>query len=221
MIRRDYILRAIEECVHALTQIRAMRQDRRLGKARQAVDAQCEKLASAGARYLAQLSETELLARLALGQPTQTVRARLFLLISLLQEAGEIAAAEGRLADAREASIKALHLLLEVSAQNDDGDHPAYVPKVEMLVRSLEGASLPVRTQALLMRYYEQTGQLARAEDLLFSILDATADDPASKEFGIAFYQRILRQNDAILAAGNLPRAEAEEGFKALKARIV
>jgi hypothetical protein len=219
MIRRDYILRMIEECIQALTQIRALRHNQRWEEARQAVEAQCEKLAAAGARDLARLSETELLARLAQDQPTQIVRARLFVLISLLQEAGEIAAAEGRVADARETGLKALHLLLEVSAQNDAGELPAFVPRVEALVHSLAGAPLPVRTQIMLMQHYESTGQLAKAEDTLFGILDATANDPASLEFGAAFYERILRQNDAMLMAGNLPRAEAEEGLRELNGR--
>ena len=209
----------IEECIQALTQIRALRKDQRWEEARMAVDAQCEKLAAAGARNLAQLSETELLARLALDQPTQTVRARLFLLISLLQEAAEIATAEGRLDDAREIGLKALHLLLDVSAQDDAGAWPAFVPRAEALVQSLAGAPLPVRTQVLLMRHYESTGQLAKAEDTLFSILDATKDDPASLEFGAAFYERILRQNDAMLLTGNLPRVEAEEGRRELQRR--
>ena len=213
MMRRDYILQMIEECIQALAQIRALRHDQRWEEARMAVDAQCEKLAADGARKLAQLSELELLARLALDQPTQTV------LISLLQEAGEIAAAEGRSADAREIHLKALHLLLDVSAQDDAGAQPAFVPRAEALVQSLAEAPMPVRTQVLLMRHYENTGQLAKAEDTLFSILDATKDDPASLEFGAAFYERILRQNDAMLQAGNLPRAEAEEGSRELQRR--
>ena len=219
MLRRDYILQMIEECIQALAQIRALRKDRRWEEARVAVDAQCEKLAAAGAQSLARLSETELLARLALDQPTQTVRERLFLVISLLQEAGEIAKAEGRPAVAREIYLKALHLLLDVSAQDEAGKHPAFVPRAEELVNALAGAPMPVRTQVLLMRHYESTGQWAKAEDTLFSILDATKDDPASLEFGAAFYQRILGQNEAMLLAGNLPRAEAEEGLRELQRR--
>jgi hypothetical protein len=219
MIRRDYILRMIEECIEALTQIRALQKDQRWEEARLAVDAQCEKLASAGAWKLAQLSEMELLARLAQDQPTQTVRTRLFLMISLLQEAAQIAAAEGRIADAREIGLKALHVLLEVSAQSEAGEHPAFAPGVEVLVNALAGAPWPVCTQIMLMRHYESTGQLAKAEDTLYSILDATADDPASLEFGAAFYGRILRQNDAMLQGGNLPRDEAEEGLRELKRR--
>jgi hypothetical protein len=219
MLRRDYILQMIEECIQALTQIRALRQDQRWEEARLAVDAQCEKLAAGGARNLARLSETELLARVAQNQPTQTVRARLFLIISLLQEAGEIAVAEGRMADAREIYLKALRLLLEVSAQDDPGGCPAFVPRVEALVQSLADAPLPADSQVLLMRHHESTGQWAKAEDTLFSILDSTANDPASLEFGEAFYQRMLRQSDTMLLAGNLPRAEAEEGWRELTAR--
>jgi len=219
MIRRDYILQMIEECIQALTQIRLLRQSGRWEEARQAVDAQCEKLATAEARNLAQLSETELLARLVTDQPTQTVRTRLFLLISLLQEAGEIATAEGRVSEAREIHLKALHLLLDASAQDDANGQPAFVPRAESLVLSLAGAPMPVRTQVLLMRHYESTGQWAKAEDTLFSILDATPKDSASLEFGRAFYERILRQNDATLMAGNLPRAEAEEGQRELEGR--
>jgi hypothetical protein len=219
MVRRDYILEMIEECIKALTQIRALRKGQHWEEARQAVDAQCEKLAAAGAQKLAQLSETELLARVAQDQPTQAVRTRLFLVISLLQEAGDIATAEGRIADAREIFLKALHLLLDVSARDDPSGHPAFVPRAEALVQCLAGASLPVRTLVLLMQHYESTGQLAKAEDSLFSVLDATTDDPASIEFGAAFYQRILRQNDAMLMAGNLPRVEAEEGLRDLNRR--
>jgi hypothetical protein len=217
MVRRDYILEMIEECIQALTNIRALGQSQRWEEARQAVDEQCEKLAAGGAQDLARLSETELLARVAQDQPTQTVRTRLFLVISLLQEAGDIAAGEGRMAEAREIYLKALHLLLDISAQDDPNGHPAFVPRAEVLVQCLAGEPLPLRTQVLLMQHYESTGQLAKAEDRLFSVLDATKDDPASIEFGAAFYQRILRQNDAMLVAGNLPRAEAEEGSRDLQ----
>jgi uncharacterized protein DUF6483 len=219
MIRRDYILQMIEELMQALTQIRALRQGRRWQEARRAVDAQCEKLAALGARNLARLSETELLARVAQDQPSAAVRPRLFLIIALLQEAADIAVGEERMGEAREIYLKALRLLLEVSAGEEPGGHPAFVPRVEALVHCLANESLPTDTQVLLMRHYESTGQWAKAEDSLFAVLDATTNDPASLEFGAAFYGRMLRQTDAALSAGNLPRAEAEEGLQELQQR--
>jgi hypothetical protein len=112
-----------------------------------------------------------------------------------------------------------LTLLLNVSAEPGVVEHPACVPSVDSLATSLGGSALPVATQALLMRHYESAGQFAKAEDVLFSILDATGNAPAGLEFGAAFYDRILRQSDAALAGGNLPRPEAEEGFRELKLR--
>jgi len=217
MIRRDYIVEMIEEFFRALAQIRALRQQGRWQEAGLAVDAECEKLAAAGAQNLARLSETELLARLARDQPTSVVRQRLFLMIALLQEAGEIAGGEGRAEEARESRLKALHLLLEVSASGEAGEHPAFVPGVDALVNSLADGPLPARTQVLLMRHYESSGQFAKAEDALFSILDTTSNDPASLALGLDFYERILRHADTSLADGNLPRAEAEDGLRELK----
>ena len=217
MIRRDYILQMIEEFGRALTHIRALRQQERWEEARLALDAECEKLAADGARNLARLSETELLARLAQDQPTSVVRQRLFLIITLLQEAGEIADGEGRAGEGRQSRLKALHLLLEVSAGQGADEHPALVPGVDALVNSLAEGPWPARTQVLLMRHYESTGQLGKAEDALFSILETTSNDPASVAFGLAFYERILRRTDLALADGNLPRAEAEEGLRELK----
>jgi len=66
------------------------------------------------------------------------------------------------------------------------------------------------------MRHYEATGQFAKAEDALYSILDAVGGDPEVVGFGRAFYERILRRSDAALLAGNLPRGEAEQGLDEL-----
>jgi Family of unknown function (DUF6483) len=220
MIRRDYILRMIEECIQALAQIRILRQSQRLEAAQQALDMQCEKLAGGASQILVQLSEMELLAHLAQGQPTAVVRDRLFLLVSFLREAGEIANAEGRNSDARAIFLKALHLLLSEPAQNDAGDYPNFAPRVDGLVDALAGEPLPIATLAMLMQHYERTGQWAKAEDALYAMLDVTQNDRTVADFGEAFYGRILRQNDAALAAGNLPRREAEEGLREIKSRV-
>jgi hypothetical protein len=221
MIRRDYILRVIEECIQALIRIRSLRENRRLEEARQAVDAECEKLAAVGAGPLAQLSETEIMALVAQGQPTLLVGDRLLLLISFLREAGEVANAEGRAAEAREIFLKALHLLLGALPHCDGGEHPDFAPRVNVLVDALAGQNLPIPTQAMLMQHYESTGQFAKSEDMLYSMLDATANDRVILALGHAFYERILRENDASLTAGNLPRNEAEEGFRELERRLV
>lgn len=216
MIRRDFIIRMIEETARALAQIRSLRQSGRAEAAREMVDAECEKLAALGAAGIAGLSETELLARISEGQFAQTVHLRTLAVVSLLREAAEIASGEDKTEAARGFYLKALHLLLGVLALDDPAGFPEFVPGVEAIVTALQEQPLPVETQAMLMRHYEATGQFAKAENALYSILDSAGHEPEVIRFGRAFYERILRRSDASLLEGNLPRSEAEQGLKEL-----
>lgn len=220
MIRRDYILVMIEEFGRVLAQLKASRNGLRWDEAQQAIDAQCQILAAANSTQLAQLSETELIARLAQGQPGVVVRQKLYFLVTLFEEAAATQAAQAKDAQARALRLKALHLLLEAIVQDEASGYPAFVPRIEIMVAALSDAPLPPQTNALLMRHYEATRQWSKAEDALFSLLDNAADDPAAIELGRAFYQRILRQSDASLEEGKLPRAEADDGLAELLRRV-
>ncbi|HUD47761.1 MAG TPA: DUF6483 family protein [Candidatus Baltobacteraceae bacterium] len=217
MIRRDFIVRMIEEMGRALAQIRALRRSGRSDAARQVVDSECEKLAALGVTGIVGLSQTELLARVSEGQLAQTVHLRTSAVVTLLREAAEIGGDEDKPEEARKLYLKALHLLLEVLSQEDPAGFPEFVPGVEALVTALSAEPLPVETLTILMRHYEATGQFAKAEDALFSILDAVAADSAVIGFGRAFYERTLRRSDAALVAGNLPRSEALQGLSELE----
>jgi uncharacterized protein DUF6483 len=219
MIRRDYILRMIEECIRALARINSLKKDRRWDEMSETLDAEFQQLIGAGPQVVARLSETELLARLLQGEPTQVVRDKTLVLTAQLKEAGDVAAAQDRPEDSRECYLKALHLLLDTLAHGEVFECPEFVPKVGMLVAALQPTPLPVRTHALLMQHYERTGEFAKAEDALFAMLDAESDSEGIVAFGIVFYERMLTQSDATLTAANLPRAEVEEGLKELQRR--
>ena len=221
MIRRDYILRMIEEFMQALSRMRALKQGQRWAEAGDELDAEFKKLIGDGVQSIARLSETDLLARLMEGGPTHLLRDKTLLLTTLLAEAGDVAAAENREAESRECYLKGLHLLLDVLSQEEVFEYPEFVPKVEMLVAALRSTPLPVRTCAMLMQHYERTGEFAKAEDALFAMQEAEPDNPAIVEFGIAFYQRLLALTNSTLDRAGLPRAEVEDGLKQLRARAL
>ena len=202
-----------------LARINSLKQGQRWNEAAETLDAEFQRLAGAGAQAVARLSETELLARLIEGEPTQVVRQKVLLLTTLLKEAGDVAAGQNQSDESHACYLKALHLLLDTLAREEVFEFPEFVPKVELLFSALAGNVLPLRTQALLMQHYERTGAFAKAEDALFAMLEAEPENAALVEFGLAFYQRVLAQSDAALNAANLPRAEAEEGRKELQRR--
>ena len=213
MIRRDYILRMIEEFAQALTRIASFKRGRLWNEASVAVDGEFERLMGAGAAAAARLSETELLARIINGGPTHVVREKTLMVSALFKEAGDLATTQDRLDEGRSFYLKGLHLLLETLACEEPFECPDFVPQVEMFVAALRDSNLPLETQARLMRHYEQVGEFAKAEDCLFEMLDSEPERPGLKEFGIAFYERLRGQSDASLEAGNLPRAELDHAL--------
>ncbi|HYG33321.1 MAG TPA: DUF6483 family protein [Clostridia bacterium] len=217
MIRRDYILRMLAEFFEALSRLRALKKGQLWREAHISVEHEFQRLLGCDAATAAKLTETELLARLIQGEPTQAVREKTLILTTLLKEAGDIAVAEGREGEGQNSYLKGLHLLLDVMAREGLADYPDFVPRVEVFVAALADSVLPLATQAMLMQHYEQTGQFAKGEDVLFSMLETEPDNPNLVNFGIAFYERLRGQSDTNLVAGNLPRPELEAGLAELQ----
>ena len=217
MIKRDYILRIIEEFAEALARIRALRNEGKLGEASVLTEEEFKRITGIDSEALLKLSETELLARLIETEPSHAVREKTFFLTTLLKEAGDIAAAEGRPEESRACYLKGLHLLLGSLARGDAFEQPEFVPKVDLFVEALD--EVPTQTSVLLMEHYERTGQFGKAEDALFAILDGDVNNEFVLNFGISFYERLLGRRDTELDEGNLPRAEVESGLEELRSR--
>ncbi len=217
MIRRDYLLRMIAEFLELLSRLQSLKRGQLWGEATGLINAEFERLIGAGAEAVERLSETELLAKVIQGEPTQVVRDKTLMLTALLKEAGDAAAAQGREEQSRAFFLKGLHLLLDVLSQGEISDWPEFVPKVEVFTSAIGEGSLPVPTLARLMQHYERAGSFAKAEDALFDIVQADPRLPGLLEFGTSFYERIGRQKDRVLEEGNLPRPELEAGFQELR----
>jgi hypothetical protein len=218
MLRRDYILHLIEEWGAMLRRINGQVAAEALPEAGADLDEAFKKLVGSGADAVSRLSETELLAKLTLDGPTYVVREKTLILIALLHQAGELHNAAGREAEGNDCWIKALNLLLSVELQDADLEMPEFVPKIDLLRDELQGAALPLQTLAALWRHYERLGAYGRAEDALAELREAEPDNAELVSEARAFYQRLLRQSDSALDAGNLPRAEVEAGLAGLPA---
>lgn len=221
MLRRDYFLRMIEEFVQTLARLKALKNEQRWGEVSETLEDGFKNLLGENAQTATRLSEEELRVRLMQEGPTQLVREKTLMLATLLKEAGDAAAAEGKLDEARDCLLKSLHLLLGELGTDDVSECPAFVPKIEALAAALrgDGQPLPMRTCAMLMQYYERAGEFARAEDALFAMLEAEPDNGRVMDFGIAFYHRLLAKSDDALMVAGLPRVEVEEGLKELESR--
>jgi len=221
-MRRDYVLRMIEEFGRVLAKILGQKNQRLLREAEGTIEEEVKRLAGHDLATIAALSETELLGSLLQTGDFQAYREKTFMLARLLIEAAELRANEVQGVGAHtpfELRLKALHLLLHTSLREDIHEWPEFVPKIDMLLESLADAPLPIHTHALLMQHYERTGQFAKAEDALFALLDLAPGNAALRELGISFYHRLLTRTGPDLEAGDLPHSEVESGLRELLAR--
>jgi len=207
----------IEEFIQVLSRLNSLKRGQLWREASGVLDEEFERLTGAGAVAVAQLTDTELLARLIKGEPTQAVRTKTLMLTALFKEAGDLAFAQDRIEEGRSFYIKGLHLLLDTLAHEEPFECPEFVPRVEAFVAVLQNSVLPLQTQARLMQHYERIGEFARAEDWLFAMIETQPDNPDLVGFGILFYERLQSQSDVSLAAGNLPRAELDAGLAELR----
>src|SRR5208282_544132 len=184
MIRRDYILRQIEQFVAMLAKFAGLAKNEQWQEASAVTAGEFQRLTGMDAREVVQMSETELLARLIQGEPTLLVEAKAFMLVTLLKTNGDLIAGEGRLEESRQYYLKGLHLLLDTFGRNEITERPDFVPTVEAFLTGLRDAPLPLPTGAMLMHHYERTGEFAKAEDALFAMADVAPDNAELLEFG-------------------------------------
>jgi hypothetical protein len=72
---------------------------------------------------------------------------------------------------------------------------------------------LPLPTNRKLFQYNEKAGRYARAEDVLFEMLEGDEVPSGLIAEGIAFYHRLMAKSDDELLLGNLSREELREGL--------
>lgn len=219
MIRRDYLLRQIEDFVAALAKLAGLSREGQWPEASAVAGSQFQALAGAEAGELVRLSDAELLARLIRGEPTQFVENKILMLATLFKANGDILAGQGEALESHLYYLKGLHLLLESVSRNGVARRPDFLPSIDAFLLALADSPLPLPTSVMLMRHFEEIGEFAKAEDILFGLLEAEPSNADLLDFGTVFYQRLLPLTDRALAAGNLPRAEVNAGLAELAAR--
>jgi hypothetical protein len=219
MLRRDYLLRQIEEFVAVLMRMTGLTKAGRWDEAASAAKSQFKALAGADVAELLQMSDTELVARLVEGDVGYGIPDKIFMLAALFKQNGDILTGQGQTEEGRACYLKGLHLLLETVANDPTVTRPAFVPSIEGFLIALHDSPLNFETNAMLMRHYEQVRDYAKAEDALFDMMDAEPGKIDLVDFGVGFYERLLRLDDEALELGNLPRAEVNAGLAELNQR--
>jgi tetratricopeptide (TPR) repeat protein len=136
---------------------------------------------------------------------------------ALLKAEGEIYEDQGNTLESYYRYLKSLRLFLEVQLHERTLSISNFYVETEELLSRLEEYEVPDSIKSRLFSYYELTGRYAKAEDILFELLETDHRNREIFQQGIAFYERLQGKSDFDLAAGNLSRDEVKEGLAQLK----
>lgn len=216
MTQRDYILQLAEEVGRALAQIIYQRQIQDYSAAHDLIDEQFHQLLGMGTDFIHAVPEDTLVSMLTSFGTLDIDKC--LLLATLLKVEGDIYEDQADSNSSYYSYLKSLNLFLEALLYEGISRNAGNFPEIGILLNKLDAYELPQRTNELLFRYFEQTGKLAKAEDVLHEILEADEVSDELLENGIAFYRRLRSKSDAELKAANLSREEVEEGTARLEA---
>jgi hypothetical protein len=209
---RDYISDEMCGFSKALQNISSLKIEGKWDEAIDAVGSRIERILGLNRNELPKLTETGIFAHLAMTRPRATVWLpyKQVMLIVLLKELGDCAAAKAPPLGGRGWYVKALHLLLEFLGQEHTFEFLSLLPNVNELLAALKDVSLPARTRVMLMRYYEREGDYAEMRNQFQTLLKTKQDNRWLLRFGIAFFERIGAQSDNNLIANGLTRSELD-----------
>lgn len=208
MIRRDFVLRSIQQMAQVLARVLNL-------KARE----EYEQAVQEAGRALREFSEPEPGGKPARGleewialcrRHPESAGGLMLAVADLLREQAWLLAREGRAAEAAEARPLALGLFIEALLREECFVTAPLLEKIEGLIGPCAGEGMSAPVVRRLAEYYEARGRFAQAEDALFDWLET--GDPAAEEAGRLFYRRLARVDEVSLTNGGLSRAEVAQG---------
>ncbi|NGZ77886.1 DUF6483 family protein [Saccharibacillus alkalitolerans] len=216
MLRKDYLTRMIEEMTEAVGAMLGLRREQKNEQALEKLDGLLKRNFRMSEQMLRSLPPEELIG---LFRQRDGVDAESLQLVArMLQENGEIRENMGEEQEAAAVRIKALHLYLFAALNGGSRELVDYPERIAELYALLERYRLPAEAERLVMLYEEREGRYVQAEDAMYRMLNASAEnDPNALEEGRMFYARLSGLDEERLQAGGLTREELEEGIEALR----
>lgn len=212
---KDFFMRMIKEFTSAIGKIKGLKAENKIEESQEALSETIEYFMGLNKEVIEVLPYDILIHKLSGGRQINTEK--YFMLAELLTLQADIYEANGKKTKARNLELKSLDILINVLLNDDESVSDQNQGKINKLIERIGWFNVSDESKLLLFRYYELTKNYAKAEDVLFNLIesDGASDDILGK--GIAFYERLTNEDHAELEKGNLPIDEVLEGLANLK----
>jgi tetratricopeptide (TPR) repeat protein len=205
----------IEQFTVTLAQVMFKRRNQNFAEAMELLTQAMKQLLGLNSKMVLALSVKDLMALLS--TQGQFDAAKGLLLSDMLKAEGELQLDVGNEEQAGRCYEKALELLLEMRWMNEATEAQEEVEeRLDSLLSIIKPASMPPRLIKLLMDYYDSTGKLAKAEDMLFFLLDEEVGNVEWLDTGLQMLERWQIKRIDELEQGGLSIEEVTESYELL-----
>ncbi len=208
MVRKDYLLRVIEQFAAFLEKILFHKQAGDFIGAEQQIDETVKTLLGIDPSSLFAMSADRMLQEL-IGQSGFDVDICL-VVAELCNQKADVARAGN--ASTVNADLLEKSFLLYSEAIRHGANNMVYRDRILAVINALRQHGIAETTKIKLIWYYEFCGLFGKAEDVLYELVDSGYE--GIRDLGMEFYKRLNDKEDVLLAVGNLPRNEVEEGYQ-------
>ncbi|WP_270165187.1 DUF6483 family protein [Paenibacillus sp. SYP-B4298] len=212
MFQRDYLMRMIHQMSEAMGKIMGLRQQRESKEALELIDELLDRYFRLNSRLLESLSPEDIIHLMTRSGNIDYPSLQAIGL--LLRERAAICEDEGEEERAAALRARALHLFLRCSLDRSGTTAADPDEEAQELERLLAPYKLPEPLGRHLLRWHEVNGRLAKAEDLLYELLEDGALEAVEAQ---RFYRRLEQLEDEQLEAGGLSRSEIREATEQLE----
>ena len=216
MIRKDFILRMIEDMVAVIHRLAGLKIEQNYEAALALLDETYPRLTGLTGELLRHAAPKTLLQLLSFAGEIEP--ARVVAAAELLKEEGDLRAELGRDDLAYACYDRALFLFVALIEQHGFMMLEGRLARIDAVADAIGLYTLPADVGLRLFSYYRLTHRYGDAEVWLFRALAATEDRTALQD-GISFFEDLLRREDRELTDGGITRQEAEEGLAELRER--
>lgn len=219
MQQRDYILRMIEQSARMLRQIIFLRKNGQLEQAMELLTQAMKQLSGLNAKLVERLPVDELLVLLS---PRGYVDASQSIMAAqlMLEQANVIEAQQSP--HAEPLRLKALELLLKAREQNEASVYEeAFRQEIEGAADLVKGQAKSETIVSRLVKFYDDHGMFAKAEDELFHWMDCGLPEAEGRisllDGAEDMYKHWLELPEEKLLEGRMTALEAKQGLSEIQ----
>jgi hypothetical protein len=217
MYNRDYILLLIEQFGLVLKKIFFHVENKEYDTALDEIDLVYKELLGVDVKLIRNMSDTQISNYLKLSGSTQFEKS--LVIAELLKIEAEIEELQNGFDDyALDKYFNALYLFVEAFESRDELRMERFLLDTDQIISKVKQYIDSDYLKHKLFVYFEIRGCYAKAEDVLFELIDENYPDILSS--GKAFYKRLLDKTDEDLISGNLPREEVYESLSDIESKL-